>query len=106
LRKVVKDLAIQRSYLLFNYAVDRVKKGDLNLARRYIELGLKLLRKANASKPYVYRRYVCKNCYIPLIPGLTARVRIKSNKKQIITTTTCLMCGWVSRKPCEKRKGR
>lgn len=103
-RPLIKDLAIQRAIILYNTSVKMLKSGLIEVARKEIELGLKLLRKARARKPLQYRRYVCKNCLIPLIPGLTARVRIRSNKKQVIITLTCLKCGWVMRKPCMKRK--
>lgn len=103
-RRLIKDLAIQRATILYNTSVKMLKLGLVEVARREIELGLRLLRKARARKPLLYRRYVCKNCLVPLIPGLTARVRIRSNRKQVIITLTCLQCGWVMRKPCVRKK--
>ncbi len=103
-RSLVKDLAIQRAMILYGTSVKMLKLGLVEVARREIELGLRLLRKARARKPLSYRRYVCKNCLAPLIPGLTARVRIRSNRKQVIITLTCLQCGWVMRKPCTRKK--
>ncbi|MCD6323786.1 MAG: ribonuclease P [Desulfurococcales archaeon] len=104
-RRVVKDLAVQRSLLLYSEAVRAVKEGREELARKYVELGLRLLRKGNVRKPMVYRRWVCKKCGIPLVPGVTASVRIKGNRKQIIVVKKCLICGWVSRTPCKRKKG-
>lgn len=103
-RRLIKDLAIQRAAILYNTSVKMLKLGLVEVARRETELGLRLLRKARARKPLLYRRYVCRNCLVPLIPGLTARVRIRSNRKQVIITLTCLQCGWVMRKPCAKKK--
>jgi len=103
-RRLIKDLAIQRAMILYNTSVMMFKLGLIDVARKEIELGLRLLRKARARKPLLYRRYVCKNCLIPLIPGLNARVRIRNNRKQVIITLTCLQCGWVMRKPCIKKK--
>lgn len=103
-RRLIKDLAIQRAVILYNTSVKMLKLGLVEVARKEIELGLRLLRKARARKPLLYRRYVCRNCLVPLIPGLTARVRIRSNRKQVIITLTCLQCGWVMRKPCVRKK--
>ena len=103
-RSLIKDLAIQRAKIVYDTSVKMIKQGLVEVARKEIKTGLKLLRKARARKPLAYRRYVCENCSIPLIPGLTARVRIRSNRKQVIITLTCLQCGWVMRKPCRKKK--
>ena len=104
--RVLKDLAIQRALLLYKLAAQATKEGKYTLARRYIELGLKLIRKANAGKPVVYRRWVCKGCLIPLIPGLTATVRIRGNRKQVIIIKKCLLCGRVMRTPCTREEPR
>ncbi len=102
--KALKDLAIQRALLLYELAVQSTKEGRYVLARKYIDLGLKLVRKTNARKPLVYRRWVCKRCLIPLIPGLTATVRIRGNRKQVIIVKKCLLCGRVMRTPCIRGK--
>ncbi len=102
-KKLIKDLARQRARILLNEAFNAVKRGEYPLARRYVSLGLKLLRKAGARKPLPYRRMVCKKCLIPLIPGLTCRVRVRRNRKYIIVTKTCLACGWVRRIPCPRK---
>jgi len=99
----IKDLSVQRSLLLYRHAVQATSKGRLDLARRYIELGLKVLSKANTRKPLVYRRWICKRCLVPLIPGFTARIRIHSNRKQIIIVKKCLVCGWIGRTVCMKK---
>ena len=106
--KFVKDLAVQRASLLYNYAVSATREGKHVLARRYIEIGLNLMRKANVRKPILYRRWVCKECLIPLIPGVTATIRIRGNRKQVIIVKKCLLCGRVMRTPCMRKgiKGR
>ena len=101
---LMKDLARQRAILLYKYAVEKAEKGKYSLSKRYISLGLELLKKANVRKPMVYRRGVCKNCGVPLIPGVTTRVRIKRNRKEVIITKTCLLCGYVVRIPCRRKE--
>ncbi len=102
-KKNIKDLALQRARILYGLAVTEVRRGMYGRARRYISLALRLIEKANARKPIFLRRGTCKNCYVPLIPGLTCRIRLRGNKKYIIVTKTCLLCGWVRRIPCKRK---
>ncbi len=73
-------------------------------ARRYVELALKIVSRANARTPKYLRRGVCRNCLIPLVPGITARYRIRGLREHVIISRTCLVCGWVSRLWCGKTK--
>jgi len=103
-RRIIKDLALQRARKLYTLAVSEVRLGNYDRARRYVEIALNLISKANIRKPMYLRRGVCKNCYVPLIPGLTATVRLRGNRKYIIVVRKCLLCGWVSRVPCPRKK--
>ncbi|RLG82471.1 MAG: ribonuclease P [Thermoprotei archaeon] len=103
-KKRVKDLALQRARLLYLNAVREVREGEVDRGRDYVKLALRLLEKANAKKPLYLRRWVCKNCYAPLIPGLTASVRVKGDRKYVIIAKKCLLCGWVSRVRCVRRR--
>jgi len=103
-RRIIKDLALQRVRKLYTLAVSEVRLGNYDRARRYVEIALNLISKANVRKPMYLRRGICKNCYVPLIPGLTATVRLRGNRKYIIVVRKCLLCGWVSRVPCPRKK--
>lgn len=96
-RDVVRDLAKQRAMLLYSLAVESVREGKIERARSYVELGMRILMKARVRKPAYYRRWVCENCYAPLVPGLTATVRVKGTRGYILITRRCLLCGWISR---------
>jgi len=102
----IKDLAIQRALILYSEAVKQLRLGNPDRARRYIELGLRLLAKAKARKPMPYRRWVCKNCGLPLVPGLSASVRLRGDRKYVILVRRCVFCGWVSRLPMPRKKSR
>ena len=102
-KNIIKDLAIQRAKILYSLAVTEVRGGNYERARRYVDIALRIIEKANVRKPLFLRRGACKHCHIPLIPGLTCRVRIRSNRKYIIVTKTCLLCGWVRRIPCIRK---
>lgn len=103
-KKRVRDLAIQRARILYGLAIEEVRAGRFDRARRYVEIALRLIQKANARKPTFLRRGICKNCLVPLVPGLTATVRLKGNRKYVIITRKCLLCGWVSRVPCLRKR--
>lgn len=71
-------------------------------ARKYIELAFKLIEKANIRTPRWLRRGTCKRCKVPLIPGLTSRVRLRPGRKVVNIVHTCLICGWIHRYPQKK----
>ncbi|MEM0504261.1 MAG: RNAse P, Rpr2/Rpp21 subunit [Sulfolobales archaeon] len=89
---------------MYSEALLAVKSGNIARARRYVELALKVVNKANVKTPRYLRRGVCRNCLTPSIPGITARYRIRGLRKYVIISRTCLICGWVSRLQCRKRK--
>lgn len=95
LSREFRDLARQRIWILLSLA-DNVVKRDQELARRYVALALKLAAKARLRLPRDVRRRYCRRCKVPLIPGLTARVRVRSRRQRHIVVT-CLKCGYVRR---------
>lgn len=96
-KKILKDLAIQRIRYLYRLAIRETRNGRYGLARRYIELIVKYSHKAHVKPPRYIRRGYCRRCHVPLIPGLTARVRIQSEGKGSRVVVTCLLCGWKRR---------
>lgn len=103
-RDVPRDIALERCAILYRLAVEETMKGDLSRARKYIELGMRLLQKYRLRKPVYYRRWVCENCYIPLIPGLTTSVRIRSTRTHVIVVKRCSVCGWINRTPLKRQR--
>jgi ribonuclease P protein subunit RPR2 len=93
--KIARDIAIQRSLILYHLAVDATKAGELDYARRLTAHALELLKRMRLRKPLPLRRMICKNCLLPLIPGVTARIRLREGKLVI----TCLACGYIRRFP-------
>ena len=109
-RQLLKDLAMQRIKYLYSLALEETRRGRDWLARRYIELIIKYGHKAHVKLPKYIRRGYCRKCKIPLIPGLTSRVRIRSDGRYgSRVVVTCLKCGWMRRfmiKASKKRSGR
>lgn len=103
-RDVVRDIAKQRAMLLYSLATESVREGKIERARNYVELGMRILMKARVRKPTYYRRWVCENCHVPLVPGLTVSVRVKGTKRYLLITKRCLLCGWINRTAISKRE--
>lgn len=103
-KSLVRDIARQRSLILYSLAVSSAREGKLNRARMYIERGIEVLLKAKARKPIVYRRWVCERCYTPLIPGVTARVRIRGTRSYVVVVKKCLACGWINRSAADRKE--
>ncbi len=98
-RRIIRDIAIQRIKLLYRYAVDEVRKGNVQLARRYMYIAKRIAAKARVKLPRSIKRSICKNCLVPLVPSVTSRVRLKSEGRGSRIVVTCLVCGWIHRYP-------
>ena len=98
---MLRDLAFQRIMLLLSRADEEVYI-DEGLARRYVYLALRLASKARIRIPRDLRRKFCRKCYTPLIPGFTARYRIRSRREKHLVVT-CLRCGYIRRYPLRKK---
>ncbi|MEM0003771.1 MAG: ribonuclease P protein component 4 [Desulfurococcaceae archaeon] len=94
---LMRNIAHERIILLLNMAFERARKGDFDLARRYVEIALRIAGKAKIKIPVKYKRNYCRKCLIPLIPGLTLRIRIHSEGKGSRVVYRCLLCGWTRR---------
>lgn len=94
---MLRDVARQRVELLFSLARDRAKMGDYELARRYVEIALRISKKAKIKLKKSYKRSYCRQCFVPLIPGITLSVRVRSENKGSRVVYRCLLCGWIRR---------
>lgn len=93
----LRYIARERVLRLFNMAYGKVREGDVELARRYVEIALKIASKAQLKLPIKLKRSYCRNCYVPLIPGLTLSVRIRSEGRGSRVVYRCILCGWTRR---------
>lgn len=90
-KKSVEDLALQRMEYLFSLAKS-VFKVEPNLAKRYVQIGLKVGMKARVRVPVYWRRQICRNCKSFLVPGINLRIRLRSGPRPHVTYT-CMECG-------------
>lgn len=103
-RRILRDLAIQRMIYLYRLAVEMLREGKEDLARRYIEIMVNISKRTRVRPPRYIKRGYCKKCHIPLIPGLTSRVRIQSEGRGSRVVVTCLRCGWIRRYMIKARR--
>ncbi len=93
----VRRIALERVERLLEMAKETWNE-DPDRARRYVELARKIAMKGRVRLPRRLKRSFCKRCNAPLIPGETARVRLRTNRMPHVSVT-CLECGTVYRYP-------
>ncbi|MEM4717182.1 MAG: ribonuclease P [Desulfurococcaceae archaeon] len=103
-RVLLRDIARERINILFSMAIEKTRNGDFELARRYVEIAIRVASKAGVKLPKKYKRSYCRKCYVPLIPGYTLTIRVKNVGKHTRVTYRCLKCGWVRRFVVKKSK--
>ena len=97
-RRISRKIARERIDILFHLALERTKMGDLDLAKRYVELMRKISEKYNVRIPKEMKYHICKKCNAFLYPGITASVRLKKRKVVI----KCNICGNYKRYPYKR----
>ncbi len=96
----VRATAWDRIETLYSLALERAREGDLALARRYTTLARKVGMRYTVRIPNRLKRFTCRSCMLPLIPGLNARVRLRNG----IEIVTCLECGHLKRYPYRPKR--
>jgi len=97
-KELLRDLAKQRFYTLVDLAFEEARKGRWEVASSLGEQAFRVAKKGGYRVPRKVKRRFCRRCKVPLIPGVTARVRIR-NKGVPTVVVTCLNCGYVRRYP-------
>jgi ribonuclease P protein subunit RPR2 len=93
----IETIAKERMERLMTLSAEQAMYGDIDLARRYVDLARRIGMRTRTKIPgkYIY----CKNCLAPMTPG-TFRVRLK-NRKVIMR---CTECGSIKRIPYVKEQ--
>lgn len=102
IKKQLEDIARERIAILLKLASE-VLETDEGLARRYVDLAFRIAAKARLKLPRKVKRRYCRKCKTPLVPGRTARVRIKRGSGGQRLVVTCLRCGYIRRYPLQRR---
>ena len=101
-KRLLRDLVAQRIRILYSIALEAARKGDHTQASRVGSLIRLLSMRTRVRIPRNIKRGLCKNCNMPLIPGVTSRVRLRSQGKFSYKVQTCINCGWIHRYPYKK----
>ncbi|MGA1848091.1 MAG: ribonuclease P protein component 4 [Thermoplasmatota archaeon] len=94
-RPIVREAAQDRIESLYSLAFNMARAGELDLARRYLNLARKIGMRYTVRIPTRLKRSTCKGCRVPLMPNITSRIRLRDGRKIV----TCLECGHISRYP-------
>ena len=98
---------LERTRILYSMALEAARAGDLEYARMLTGLIRRLATRNRVRPPRSIKRGICKNCGAPLIPGVTARVRLRSQGRSFAyRVVVCLECGWIHRYPYKPYKSR
>ncbi|WP_460124540.1 ribonuclease P protein component 4 [Stetteria hydrogenophila] len=89
--------------ILYRLAVDAVRAGEVGYARMLTSLIRRIAERSRVRPPRWVKRGICKNCGAPLIPGVTARVRLRSQGGMSYRVVVCSLCGWIHRYPYKIR---
>ena len=99
-----RDLVTQRIRILHNLAVEEVRRGNIDYARRLMQLAKRISEATRVRIPRRIKKGMCKHCYVPLVPGLTCTVRLRSQGKFSYIVVKCSKCGWIKRYPYKPRR--
>ena len=91
-----RRIARERVRILFNASIEALKRGEKDLARKYVVLLRKIARKYRIRLGKLKYRF-CKACNLPFTPE-TLRVRVVSAPKWYVVYK-CLECGHERRIP-------
>ena len=103
-RRLQYQIAREAFFELINFSISEAKKGNISIASEVGKLAFKVARKNRLKIPLEVKRAFCRRCYVPLIPGLTAKVRIR-RKGELVKVVSCLNCGYVRRYPVKRDEG-
>ena len=98
-RRAYRDLVRQRMEILYRLAVDNVRRGEVDQASRLGDAIWRLHIETRVRMPRWMKRSLCKKCHTPLIPGVSARVRLRSQGRLSYKVIKCIRCGWIHRYP-------
>lgn len=91
--------ARERIEHLLTLAEGMARSGEVHRMRRCVELAWRISTRYNVRIPRWRKRWICRRCRAYLLPGVTARVRVRGHVR-----TTCLLCGDVRRIPWSRER--
>ena len=91
-------IGAERVSVLKRLSHEAARSGNDGRARRYVDIAVRICRKTRTRMPRDFR--FCKGCGVPMLPGVTSRVRLTGGK----VVCTCLRCGRAARMPYQRER--
>lgn len=102
-RRAYVDLVRERYEIVFSRALEAAKLGDYDYARMLAKYMIEMVKATRVRMPRIMKRSICKNCYLPLIPGLTSTIRFRSQSRRFsYKVVKCKACGFIHRYPYKR----
>jgi len=92
-----RQIAKERIKILLDLAIQEARKLNEKRAKRYVELARIISKRYNVRLTKQQKEIFCKNCNMPLIPGITSKVWLDPKTKTIVIK--CIKCNKIFRKP-------
>ena len=89
--KIPHKDAIERMNYLYQIAHEALRLKNESLARFYMYTMMTISKRLVIRLDPSIKRTICKHCHSLLVPGITMRVRVSSNRETHIVQT-CLYC--------------
>jgi len=103
LLKLRKRLVLEHIDAMMREAINQAVTGNIDLAERTAKFAKKLARWTGVKFPKKWRYYFCRKCKSFIMPGVTARVRIRCNRMPHIVIY-CRKCKNYKRIPFIKNR--
>ena len=103
LLKLRKRLVLEHIEAMMREAQKQAEKGKTEIAEKTAKFAKKLARWTGVKFPRKWRYFFCRKCKTFIIPGITARVRIRSRPTPHIVVY-CLRCKNYKRIPIDKKQ--
>ena len=103
LMKLRKKIVLEHINVMLQTALEQARKGRLNIAEKLGLLARKLARSTGVKIPRYWKFFFCRKCKTFLIPGVTARIRVRSKREPHIVIY-CYKCKNFKRIPIKRRQ--
>ena len=98
-----KSLVLEHIHKIMERALEEAAKGNIELAEKMGEFARKLARWTGVKMPRRWRYFFCRKCKSFIMPGITARIRVRQNRYPHVVIY-CEKCKNYKRIPIRKNK--
>ncbi len=103
LLRLRKHIVLEHIDAIMDMAINLATSGNIELAEKMAAFARKLARWTGVRMKRRWKYFFCKKCKSFIMPGITARVRIRQNRYPHITIF-CMKCKNYRRIPLKKKE--